>query len=184
MKKLIFITALAFSIVGCGDRIKPDDSTLDGYTGDDSSGGATAGGIDVGSGLDGTELDGGKLVSYEENAINDPANVLSDKIVYFAFDSNAVGNDYIELVKHHGKYLSFNVNASVRLEGHADERGSREYNVALAESRAQAVKQLMLYEGASNEQISVISYGEEKPVEFGHDEESMSLNRRAEIVYQ
>lgn len=182
MKKIIFITALAFSIVACGDRIKPDDSTIDNAAEDSS--GATAGGIDGAGGLGGTELEGGKLVSYEEDAINDPNNILSEKIVYFGFDSNAVGDDYIELVKHHGKYLSFNANASVRLEGHADERGTREYNVALAESRAQAVKQLMLYEGAGNEQISVISYGEEKPVEFGHDDESMSLNRRVEIVYQ
>ena len=184
MKKIIFITVLALSMVACGDRIKPDDTGDGGGSASDGSGGATAGGIDGAGGLGGTELDGGKLVSYEEDAINDPENILSEKIIYFAFDSNAVGDDYIELVKHHGKYLSFNANASVRLEGHADERGTREYNIALAESRAQAVKQLMLYEGASNEQISVISYGEEKPIEFGHDEESMSLNRRVEVVYQ
>jgi len=181
MKNIILIATLAFSVVGCGDRIKPDDS---GSNAEDSTGGATASGIDGASDLGGTALEGGKLVSYEEDAINDPNNVLSEKIVYFGYDSNAVGDDYIELVKHHGKYLSFNTEASVRLEGHADERGTREYNVALAESRAQAVKQLMLYEGASNNQITVISYGEEKPVEFGHDEESMSLNRRVEIVYQ
>ena len=178
MIKILLVTALAFSIVACGDRIKPDVAV------DEGTSGATAGGIDGADGYGGTALEGGKLVSYEEGAINDPNNILSEKIVYFGFDSNSVGDDFIELVKHHGKYLSFNVNASVRLEGHADERGTREYNVALAESRAQAVKQLMLYEGASNEQISVISYGEEKPVEFGHDEESMSLNRRVEIVYQ
>jgi peptidoglycan-associated lipoprotein len=182
MKNSILVMMLAITLVACGDRIQPDaDAT---GSADDVSGGATAGGIDGADGAGGSALAGGKLVSYEENAINDPNNVLSEKIVYFGFDSNAVGDDYIELVKHHGKYLSFNLNASVRLEGHADERGTREYNVALAEARAQAVKQLMIYEGASNDQISVISYGEEKPVEFGHDEESMSLNRRVEIVYQ
>ena len=182
MKKILLISILAFSIVGCGERVKPDDDLSD----IDSAGyeGATATGLDGAGGLEGAALEGGKLVSYDEGAINDPNNVLSDKIVYFAFDSNTVGDDYIELVKHHGKYLSLNVNASVRLEGHADERGTREYNVALAEARAQAVKQLMLYEGAGNDQITVISYGEEKPVAFGHDEESMSLNRRVEIVYQ
>jgi peptidoglycan-associated lipoprotein len=181
MIKVLLVTAFALSIVACGDRIKPDETP---NTADEGASGATAGGIDGADGYGGTELEGGKLVSYEEGAINDPNNILSEKIVYFGFDSNAVGDDFIELVKHHGKYLSFNVNASVRLEGHADERGTREYNVALAESRAQAVKQLMLYEGASNEQISVISYGEEKPVAFGQDDESMSLNRRVEIVYQ
>ena len=187
MKKLLFISVLALLVTACGDRIKPDD-TIDANTAENAAddmqaGGVTAGGLDDGAGLGATELEGGKLVSYEENAINDPNNVLSEKVVYFAFDSNAVGDDYIELVKHHGRYLSFNANASVRLEGHADERGTREYNVALAEQRAQSVMQMMLYEGAINDQISIISYGEEKPVAFGHDEESMSLNRRVEIVY-
>lgn len=186
MKKLIFISVLALSVAACGDRIKTDDETVgDSSTANaDASSGASAGGINAGSGIGGTALEGGKLVSYEENAINDPNNVLFEKIIYFAFDSNTVSDDYIEMVKHHGKYLSFNANASVRLEGHADERGTREYNVALAERRAQSVKQLMLYEGAGNDQISIISYGEEKPVAFGHDDESMSLNRRVEIVYQ
>lgn len=182
MKKIILISMLALSVAACGDRIKPEDEAAADSAATDA-GGATAGGIDDGSGLEGAVLEGGKLVSYDENAINDPNNVLSEKVVYFAFDSNAVGDDYVELVKHHGKYLSFNANASVRLEGHADERGAREYNVALAERRAQAVKQLMLLEGAGNDQISIISYGEEKPVAFGHDEESMSLNRRVELVY-
>ncbi len=185
MKKLFFILVLALSISACGERIKPDaETTDDNNAAENTDGGATAGGIGAGAGNDGTALEGGKLVSYEKNAINDPNNVLSEKIVYFVFDSNSVSDDYVELVKHHGKYLSFNANASVRLEGHADERGTREYNIALAERRAQAVKQLMLYEGAGNDQISVISYGEEKPVAFGHDDESMSLNRRVEIVYQ
>jgi len=187
MKNLILISVLALSITACGDRIKPDEGTAgDGSagSGSDNAGGASAGGIADGSGIGGTALEGGKLVSYAENAINDANNVLFEKIVYFSFDSNAVTDDYIELVKHHGKYLSFNTNASVRLEGHADERGTREYNVALAEQRALAVKQLMLFEGASKDQISIISYGEEKPVSFGHDDESMSLNRRVEIVYQ
>jgi len=183
MKKILLISMLAFLIASCGDRIKPDDEDAATAPGAQESSGATAGGIDDGSGIGGTALEGGMLVSYEENAINDPKNVLSEKIIYFAFDSNTVGDKYVELVKHHGKYLSFNANASVRLEGHADERGTREYNVALAERRAEAVKQLMLYEGASNSQITIISYGEEKPVSFDHDEESMSLNRRVEIVY-
>jgi peptidoglycan-associated lipoprotein len=123
-------------------------------------------------------------VSYEEGAINDPNNVLSEKIIYFVYDRNSVGDDFAELVKHHGRYLSFNPSASVRLEGHADERGTREYNIALGEGRALAVKQIMLYEGATNDQIFVISYGEEKPVAFGRDDESMGRNRRVEISYQ
>ena len=186
MKKIFIISILALSVAACGESIKPDadaSGAADANNADSANAGATAGGIDAGTGIGGTALEGGKLVSYEKNAINDPNNVLTEKIIYFAYDSNTVGDDDVELVKHHGKYLSFNADASVRLEGHADERGTREYNVALAERRAQAVKQLMLYEGAGNDQISIISYGEEKPVAFGHDDESMSLNRRVEIVY-
>ncbi|MDT8281983.1 MAG: OmpA family protein [Gammaproteobacteria bacterium] len=184
MKKLFLIGVLALFLAACGESIKPDADTAEvaSNNAEDTSG-ATAGAISSG-GIDGAVLEGGKLVSYENGAINDANNVLFDKLVYFAYDSNTVGDDYVGLVKHHGKYLSFNSNASVRLEGHADERGTREYNVALAERRAQAVKQLMLYEGATNDQITIISYGEEKPVAFGRDEESMSLNRRVEIVYQ
>jgi peptidoglycan-associated lipoprotein len=184
MKKLFFISVLALSVAACGESIKPDAEVTGDNNSADQNAGATAGGIGGGAGTGGSALEGGKLVSYDKNAINDVNNVLFVKIVYFAFDSNAVGDDYLEQVKHHGKYLSFNTNASVRLEGHADERGTREYNVALAENRAKAVKQIMLYEGAGNDQISIVSYGEEKPVAFGHDDESMSLNRRVEIVYQ
>jgi peptidoglycan-associated lipoprotein len=186
MKNIIFVSVLALSVAACGDRIKTDDEASGandaGYS-DGSASGATTGTINDGDGMGGAALQGGKLVSYEKNAINDPNNVLSEKIVYFGFDSNAVSDDYIELVKHHGKYLSYNGSASIRLEGHADELGTREYNVALGEERAKSVKQIMLYEGARNDQIKVISYGEEKPVEFGQDDESMSLNRRVELIY-
>ncbi len=187
MKKIGLLLILAAFITACGERIKPDSElSAPEKAGDNAaaSSGATSGAIGAGAGSGGTALQGGKLVSYEKGAINNPDNVLSEKLIYFAFDSNTVADDYVELVKHHGRYLSFNADASVRLEGHADELGTREYNVALGEKRANAVKQLMLYEGAGNEQITVISYGEEKPVEFGHDDESMSLNRRVEIVYQ
>lgn len=189
MKKILLISALVLFVSACGDQIKPDDAgAIDGandeMTRDDGTGGAIAGGIDDGLGLGGVALEGGKLVSYDENAIHDPANVLFEKVIHFAFDSNVVADDYLELVKHHGKYLSFNPNARVRLEGHADERGTREYNIALAERRAISVRQMMLFEGAIKDQITVISFGEEKPVSFGHDEESMRLNRRVEIIYQ
>lgn len=180
MKKIVLVLMLAVVISACGERIKPDVTPDEGV---EEQQGAQAGAINDGT-IGVTALEGGKLVSYEANAINDPNNVLSERVIYFDFDSNNVGDDYIELVKHHGRYLSFNAGAKMRLEGHADERGTREYNIALAERRAQAVKKIMLYEGAGDDQISIISYGEEKPVAFGHDEESMSLNRRVEIVYE
>jgi len=71
----------------------------------------------------------------------------------------------------------------VRLEGHADERGSREYNIGLGDRRAQSVRQILLFQGASSDQIETISYGEERPAVLGHDESAWSKNRRVEMVY-
>ena len=80
--------------------------------------------------------------------------------------------------------LALNSDASMRLEGHTDERGTREYNIALADRRAQSIKKLLLFQGASSSQITIISYGEEKPAALGHDEGAWKLNRRAELVYE
>ena len=85
------------------------------------------------------------------------------------------------MVEAHGRYLADNANASVTLEGHADERGSREYNIALGERRANAVRQLMTLIGANGAQIRVVSYGEERPAVDGHDESAWTQNRRVEI---
>jgi len=191
MKKLFLCVALSLVLAACGDQTKTDES-IDSdpsannsqQQGSDGRSGAISGTINGDGVSDGSALAGGKLVSYEKNAIFDSNNVLSGRIIYFAYDSNDVAEEHVELVKHHGKYLSFNPEAKVRLEGHADERGTREYNVALAERRADAVKRLMQYEGADVSQITVVSYGEEKPVSFSHDDESMQLNRRVEIVYE
>lgn len=180
MKNYIFIILAAFAVVACDSTVRPDDGTSGGDI--DSEGGA---GAQVGS-IDGTGISAGSelAVSYEKSAINDAGSVLSQRVIYFDFDSSTVAGDYLELVKHHGKYLALNSDATIRLEGHTDERGTREYNVALADRRAQSVKSLLLYQGAYSDQITIISYGEEKPVELGHDEQSWSLNRRAELVYQ
>jgi len=190
MKKILVCIALSIVLAACGEQTKTNDSidsdpSLSGQQqgGDDRSG-AVSGTIDGEGVAGGSALAGGKLVSYEKNAIYDANNVLSARIIYFAYDSNEVPEDQVELVKHHGKYLSFNPEAKLRLEGHADERGTREYNIALAERRADAVKRLMQFEGADASQITVVSYGEEKPISFGHDDESWQLNRRVEIVYE
>src|SRR5690606_31859035 len=104
-------------------------------------------------------------------------------IVYFEYDRSDVPGRYNEILAAHGRYLSSNANAQVRLAGHADERGSREYNIGLGERRAQAVRRVLLLQGASAEQLSTVSYGEERPAALGSDEEAYTLNRRVEIVY-
>ncbi|MDA1107432.1 MAG: peptidoglycan-associated lipoprotein Pal [Proteobacteria bacterium] len=125
----------------------------------------------------------GDTGAFRGDALDDPAGALSKRIVYFAIDSSEVAQEDRATVSAHARYLSGNATAAVTLEGHADERGSREYNLALGERRGNAVRQLLLAEGAATKQIQVVSYGEEKPVATGHDETSWQQNRRVEISY-
>jgi len=110
--------------------------------------------------------------------------LLQNLVIYFEFDSSEIRSDFNDMLAAHSRYLAAVPDATVRLEGHADERGSREYNIGLGERRAQAVRQLLLLGGASPAQLTTISYGEERPAEFGSDDEAYSLNRRVELVYR
>ena len=102
---------------------------------------------------------------------------------YFDFDQSVVKQDGFADLEAHARYLSQNPGASVRLEGHADERGTREYNIALGERRANAVERLLIVNGASASQVETISYGEEKPAVMGQGEASWAQNRRVELKY-
>ena len=119
----------------------------------------------------------------EINPLKDPNNILSKRNVYFDFDKYEVKPEFRALVEAHAKYLVEHPQASVRLEGNADERGSREYNLALGQKRSVAVKSVMNLLGVPDKQIETISYGEEKPRALGHGEASWAENRRADIVY-
>ncbi len=120
----------------------------------------------------------------EVNPLKDPANILSKRSVYFDYDSNIVKDEFKPLITAHAKYLSGHSSAHVTVQGNTDERGSREYNLALGQRRADAVKQMMQLLGASASQIDTVSFGEEKPRAEGHDEKAWAENRRADIVYQ
>ena len=117
------------------------------------------------------------------NALNDPDNILSKRSVYYEFDSDVIKAEYKPLVVAHARYLREHQAAAMRIEGNADERGSREYNLALGQRRADAVKQMMQLMGVSVTQVETISYGEEKPRATGSDEASWAENRRSDIVY-
>jgi peptidoglycan-associated lipoprotein len=110
-------------------------------------------------------------------------DLLAKRRVYFTFDSSVVDEENRAIVEAHAAYLSANKNIKVVFEGHADERGTREYNLALGERRAQAVERMVRVLGVSADRIKIVSYGEEKPVAMGHDEAAWSLNRRVEIIY-
>ena len=105
-------------------------------------------------------------------------------VFYFDFDQAIVRRTGHEELNKHAKVLGADSELRVRLEGHADERGTREYNLALAERRANAVRAYLVTQGAVRAQIEVISYGEEKPANNGHSESSWAENRRVEIVYR
>src|SRR6185437_7693982 len=111
------------------------------------------------------------------------AGVLAKRTIYFDFDNSEIKGEGTDIVAAHAKYLAANPSARIRLEGNTDERGSREYNIGLGERRAQAVRRALLLQGASDAQLSTVSYGEERPAAAGHDETAWAKNRRVEIVY-
>jgi len=132
--------------------------------------GAESRGLGTGEGFTGMVLD-------------DPASPLSQRTIYFEFDSSEIRPEDQAVLEAHARYLAAHPEVTVTLEGHADERGSREYNIGLGDRRAQAVRRLLEFQGASPQQLRTVSYGEEKPVDPGHDETAWARNRRVEIVY-
>ncbi len=184
-RKLIAALMMAGMLMGCDPaQVKDDGMGADMATGDQASDSVQLGGLNGGIGPDGKPLGMEQVVSYEKDAIYDANSVLAERVIYFDFDSDQISQDYMDLIAHHGKYLAKNPDVRLRLEGHADERGTREYNIALGNRRAQTVQRLISFQGVSPNQVNVISYGEEKPVALGHDEEAWRLNRRAELVYE
>ena len=110
--------------------------------------------------------------------------VMNERIVYFGFDSATLDDASIALLKQHGRYLADNPGEKARLEGHTDERGSREYNIGLGEGRSVSVQSILLAQGAAQNQLTPVSFGEERPAELGMTESAWAMNRRVEIVYE
>ena len=110
-------------------------------------------------------------------------SALAQQTILFDFDVAQIRSDFYASLEAHGTYLTNNPSASIRLEGHADERGTREYNIGLGEQRAQSVRQFLMLQGASTSQITTISFGEERPVSTASNEAAYSQNRRVELVY-
>lgn len=116
-------------------------------------------------------------------SLNDPNSPLSQRVIYFAYDSSEVAQEDRPLVEAHAAFLVANPQVKVSVEGHTDERGAREYNIGLGDHRGQAVKRMLEFQGVSPSQITTVSFGEEKPAVDGHDESAWSMNRRVELVY-
>jgi len=168
-QRLVILILAALVLGGCNKSTIPDPDAQGDYVDGDSM-----------ADTDGFGNDG--LTEGEE--IYDPFADELTTVIYFDFDQSQLRAEYADLLQRHASRLANDRRAQVRLEGHADERGSREYNIGLGERRSQAVRQLLLVQGASADQISTVSFGEERPAAFGSDEEAYQLNRRVEIKYQ
>ena len=116
--------------------------------------------------------------------LKDPNNILSKRSIFFDYDSNLVKDEFKPIVTAHARYLQQNPSAKMRIEGNADDRGSREYNLALGQRRSDAVRQMMQLLGAKGAQIETVSFGEEKPRCTEHTESCWAQNRRGDIAYQ
>lgn len=168
---LALLLAAALSVGGCASK-KPKFVPAPGPSAAESGAqGSGAGNANAGEG------------GIDQEAAGPQGGLLATRLVYFDFDSSDIKGQGTDVVAAHAKYLASNSSARVRLEGHTDERGSREYNIGLGERRAQAVRRALLLQGASDGQISTVSYGEERPAVPGHDEAAWAKNRRVEIVY-
>jgi peptidoglycan-associated lipoprotein len=166
---VIFSIAFLAACEGTTGTTK-DDSTLSGSS-SSSSGSATTSATGSGSAWAGHPLD-------------NPDSLLAKRTVYFDFDESVILDADRPILEAHAQYLSQNPGAAVTLEGHTDERGTREYNLALGEQRAISVRQFMSLLGASGQQMRTLSYGEERPAALGNNEEAWALNRRVVIVYR
>ncbi|MCL7422884.1 MAG: peptidoglycan-associated lipoprotein Pal [Methylobacter sp.] len=183
------ILALAISatiLTACGTTDEEELGLTDGSQSNAAGiNDASTSGFNNGSGFSGSEMGGGfGSAGGLGPEFSDPSNPLSKQTIYFMLDSSQVQQDFVPVIAAHSQYLLANPGQRIVLEGHGDERGSREYNIALGEQRAKSVASMMKVQGVSDSQLEIVSYGEEKPAAFGHDESSWELNRRVELVYQ
>ena len=189
MKQLniVMVLALVISTLGGCSLFKANGEDTAGDGGSESGDSrATTQGIDAGSDIKGidTRVPSGFPSQYQgEKPWNDPQSPLSNIVIYFEFDSSTVQPGNEGLIAAHAEYLSAHPDLNIAIEGHADELGTREYNIALGEQRANAVAKMMKLQGVGDFQIKVISYGEEKRVALEHNESAWRQNRRVEIKY-
>ncbi len=170
---MVLFAVAVFALSAC----KGGGDTLPDPAAGGVNGGLTTSGSDDGNNGVFTPVSGG-------GGVGGPSSDPRDLVVYFDYDQAEIRPQFTEMLASHGRWLSQNANAQVRLEGHSDERGSREYNIGLGERRSQAVRRVLLLQGATATQLSTVSYGEERPAATASDEESWGLNRRVELVYR
>jgi peptidoglycan-associated lipoprotein len=159
-----FAVAMVGALAACHSGVKLDE-------------GANKGAI-------GTQPDANAVQQVNVDPLNDPNSPLAKRSIYFDFDSYAVRDDYQPLLQQHSQYLKSHPDRHVLIQGNTDERGTSEYNLALGQKRAEAVRRAMSLLGVADTQMEAVSLGKEKPQATGHDESSWAQNRRADLAYQ
>lgn len=179
---LLSALTLSLTLVGCGSNVKLNEVAVE-----DRSGAATAASptlAPAAAPVAAAPVPAARAVAPVEIRSADsagagPAGVA--RVIYFDYDSFTVRSEFQSAVDAHSRFLTSNKAGKIAIEGHTDERGGREYNLALGQKRADAVAKSMTLLGASESQIEAVSFGKERPVSEGHDEAAWALNRRAEI---
>jgi peptidoglycan-associated lipoprotein len=167
---LLAATALTLTACNRGNTV-PEDT------------GPTDAGANTNNDLSTERIGGGGDVGVSAISARD-RELVRTLVIYFDYDQADIKPEFNELLAAHGRQLVASPNMQLRLEGHTDERGSREYNIGLGERRAQAVRRVLTLQGVAAAQLTTVSYGEERPAQTGSDEESWRLNRRVELVYR
>ena len=186
--KTVLAMLPALMLLGCGTSGEVEEASDTGVSSSATSAGeagtsATTSGVGAEGAVSGEAMGAASTAESQISPLDDPSSLLAKRVVYFDFDKSDIKDDFRAVIQAHAEYLANNANVSITLEGHADERGTREYNIALGERRANAVQRMLTLQGAAADQIRVVSYGEERPAALGHDEGSWALNRRVEFIY-
>ena len=171
MKQLIIPAALALLMAACSST--PDSTNQTGAPVETRGGGPAVATVTTGG------VEGGRLPA----VLTDPKSILSKRSVYFDYDSYEVKSEYKDLVTAHAKFLAENRQFKMLIQGNTDERGSREYNLALGQKRADAIRKMLSLLGVSEGQLESVSLGEEKPKNEGHNESAWAENRRGDMLY-
>jgi peptidoglycan-associated lipoprotein len=178
--------ATALALAACSSAVKLDDPApvenrgAAGAAGASGAAGGASGGAPIGSERPIAQV----TVDPSKDPLNDPNSPLSRRSIYFDFDSFSIKDEFRGVVEAHAKYLVANKTRKVVIQGNTDERGSREYNLALGQKRSEAVRRALASLGVSDSQVEAVSFGEEKPKSTGTDEAAFAENRRADLAYQ
>jgi peptidoglycan-associated lipoprotein len=173
---IFFALAFSFVLAACGSNVKMSDVPVE-----DRTAAAVGTGSAAGSSAAGRSVAPVEIMTIDTTAAGP---VGAERVFYFDYDSFTIKNEFQGAIEMHARFLTTNKNRKIAIEGHTDERGGREYNLALGQKRSEAVRRSLSLLGVAETQVEAVSFGEEKPALAGITEEAFAKNRRAEIAYR